>query len=94
VTKPFVDIDPEALDGLIARVTDAREYGLALSAADNQLLLDALMTLVQVQERLTGQDITLHKLRKLLGIVRSSEKHQRCVGRRQPQRHRGRQRGS
>lgn len=74
VNKTFTDIDAEALDSLMQRVAEAKEYNLALSAEDNQLLLDALMTLAHLQERLANNDITLHKLRKLLGIVKSSEK--------------------
>jgi len=74
VNTALIDIDGKALEGLIQRVTEAREYGLALSPEDNQLLLDALLTLTHVQESLSSKDITLHKLRKLLGMVRSSEK--------------------
>lgn len=74
MTKAFNDIDTKALDALIQRVTDAKEHNLALSADDCQLLLDALVTLASVQERLANKDITIHKLRKLVGIVKSSEK--------------------
>ena len=74
-TSPTIlTLDNHALDALVARVTEAKDHGLALSAEDTKLLLDALMTLASLQERLNDKDITLHKLRKLLGIVRSSEK--------------------
>jgi hypothetical protein len=47
---------------------------LALSAEDLNLLLNALLTLTMLQERMADYDVTLHKLRKLAGIVRRSEK--------------------
>jgi transposase len=45
-----------------------------LSGEDCQLLLDALVTLASIQNRLASHDVTIHKLRKLLGIEKSSEK--------------------
>jgi hypothetical protein len=73
VSKPFTDIDGQALEALIARVSEAKENNLALSPEDCQLLLDALVTLASMQERLSNHDVTVHKLRKLLGIEKSSE---------------------
>ncbi len=72
-TKKLNDIDSKALDGLIQRVTDAKNHNLALTPDDCQLLLDALLTLTTMQERLGNKNITIHKLRKLVGIVQSSE---------------------
>ena len=74
MSKPFTDIDGPALEALIARVTEAKENNLALSPEDCQLLLDALVTLASMQDRLANHDVTVHKLRKLLGIEKSSEK--------------------
>jgi transposase len=74
VSKAFTDIDGEALDALIARVSEAKDNQLALSGEDCQLLLDALVTLASMQDRLASHDVTVHKLRKLLGIEKSSEK--------------------
>jgi transposase len=37
-------------------------------------LLNALVTLASMQDRLASHDVTVHKLRKLLGIEKSSEK--------------------
>jgi transposase len=74
VSKPFIDIDGEALEALITRVSEAKENNLALSPEDCQLLLDALLTLASMQDRLANHDVTVHKLRKLLGIEKSSEK--------------------
>ena len=74
MSKPFTEIDGQALEALIARVTQAKENNLALSESDSQLLLDALLTLASMQDRLTHHNVTIHKLRKLLGIEKSSEK--------------------
>jgi len=68
------ELSPEELDGLVKRLEDAIEYDLALSGDDIRLLLSALLTLSTMQENLADKDITLHKLRKLVGMVKSSEK--------------------
>jgi transposase len=73
VSKPFTDIDGKELEALIMRVSEAKENNLALSPEDYQLLLDALLTLATTQNRLANHDVTVHKLRKLLGIEKSSE---------------------
>ncbi len=62
------------LDALIERVRAAVAHGLSLSVEDMQLLLKALLSLAHLQERLAESDITLHKLRKLAGLVSASEK--------------------
>ena len=74
MSKPFTDIDGKALEELIARVTEARDNNLALSPEDCQLLLDALTTLIGMQDSLATHGTTIHKLRKLLGIEKASEK--------------------
>ena len=74
MASEWVHIDESTLRGLQARLQEAQEHDLSLSAEDKQLLLDALMTLAHLQERLSDNDITLHKLRKLLGMVQASEK--------------------
>ena len=75
MSKPqAIDLDQKELDALIERVTEARDYDLTLSSEDCQLILDIVLTLVSLQEKLGENDITLKKLRKLLGIVKSSEK--------------------
>ena len=68
------EIDGNALDALIERLNEAKKYELTLSAEDIELLLSALATLATLQDRLTSNDVTIHKLRKLLGMVSSSEK--------------------
>lgn len=80
MAQDFTDIDSEALDGLIQRVQEAKEHDLALSAEDCHILLKALKTLAALQERLSDNDITLHKLRKLVGMVRSSETMDTLLG--------------
>lgn len=68
------DFNADELDALIKRVEHAEKYNLALSPEDTKLLLNALLMLVHLQQRLSHKDVTLHKLRKLLGLTRSSEK--------------------
>lgn len=68
------ELSPAELDGLIGRVQEAAAHNLALSGEDLRLLLNALLMLAQFQSRLADQDITLHKLRKLAGIVARSER--------------------
>ncbi|WP_394706597.1 IS66 family transposase [uncultured Draconibacterium sp.] len=80
MAQDLTDIDSEELDGLIQRVQDATEHDLALSPQDCQILLKALKTLAALQERLSDNDITLHKLRKLVGMVRSSETMNTLLG--------------
>lgn len=67
------DINQEELDALIKRVEDAKTHNLTLSPDDCQNLIDMLLTLATLHERLASNDITLQKLRKLSGIVKSSE---------------------
>lgn len=74
MSKTFNELPTEELDALIIRVQEAIEYELALSPADCQLLLDALMTLANVQQNINSKDITILKLKKLIGMVQSSEK--------------------
>lgn len=68
------EIDSQALYDLIARIEHAIEHELALEPEDLRLLLNAIHTLMTLQSRLEDKDVTLHKLRKLLGMVSSSEK--------------------
>jgi hypothetical protein len=73
-TKNVTDINEKELDELIERIQEAIAHDLSLSVADMQLLLNALMTLAHLHERMADNDVTLHKLRKLAGIVNASEK--------------------
>ena len=70
----FIDLTEGELDALLDRIEQAKTHNLALSVGDYELLLGAVLMLANMQERLEKNDLTLHKLRKLLGMVRSSEK--------------------
>jgi transposase len=74
VPASVVELPVSELDGLISRVEQAKKAQLTLSAEDCDLLLNAVLTLASMQERLSHNDLTIAKLKKLLGIVRSSEK--------------------
>ena len=74
MSKTIQEIDVDALDALIKRLQEAQEYNLTLSAEDIQLLLTALSTLSTLQNSLSDKDVTVQKLRKLLGMVSASEK--------------------
>lgn len=67
-------LDYHALSGLIQRIEEAIANDLALSVEDMKLLLYAITTLCTLQSKMEQDDITLHKLRKLLGMVKQSEK--------------------
>ena len=67
------EISKEELQALIQRAEHAVEHGLALEAEDVQLLIKALHSLLVLQSKIEDRDITLRKLRKLLGIVNPNE---------------------
>jgi hypothetical protein len=69
-----VDLSESELDALLERIEQAKTHGLALSAGDYELLMGAVLMLANMQERLENNDLSVIKLRKLLGMVRSSEK--------------------
>ncbi len=62
------------LDALLERIRDAKEHSLALSVADYDVLLNAILTLANMQERLSQNALTQSRMKKLLGMVNSSEK--------------------
>ena len=65
----IIDLSSDELDALVARLEEAIDYHLALSADDIRLLLNAVVTLPSMQERLSDNKVTLHKLRKLSPYV-------------------------
>jgi len=71
----IAELDRKALAELIARVEEAIEHNLTLSVDDLKLLLLAISTLCTLQEKMEADHITLHKLRKLLGMVQQSEQN-------------------
>jgi transposase len=72
-------ISEEELDGLIDRLKDAIVNNLSLSIDDMQLLLKMLLSFAYMQEQLNDSDVTMHKLKKLAGLVKSSEKFKDIV---------------
>ena len=74
----IIELPASELDELISRVEQAKQAQLCLSAHDCDLLLNAVLTLATMQERLSHNDLTVTKLKKLLGIVRSSERPAIC----------------
>nr|WP_255491104.1 IS66 family transposase [Spartinivicinus marinus] len=62
------------------KISESMEYGLALNKEQGQQALDAISTLINLHQQLQNQDITLHKLRKQLGIEKSSEKRSDVLG--------------
>jgi hypothetical protein len=79
VSQEVVELSQVQLDGLIARVEQAAEHDLALSGEDLRLLLKALLMLTELQAHMADTEMTLRKLRKLAGIVASSEKYKDVV---------------
>jgi hypothetical protein len=75
-----IDLDVKELDALIKRLEEAIEHNLALSTEDIRLVLQAVKTLASMQERLSTNDVTVHKLRKLVGMIQSSEKLASLLG--------------
>ena len=82
-TPEITDINFHELAKLIERVEQAIAYDLALSVEDMKLLLCAITTLCTLQSQMEQRDITLHKLRKLLGMVQQSEQRQSSDHKRQ-----------
>ena len=72
-TSSIKQINTKELGELIERVEHAILHDLALSTEDMKLLLSAIMTLCSLQQKMAQDDVTLHKLRKLLGMVKQSE---------------------
>lgn len=70
----IMQLDYPALSELIKRIEEAIANDLALSVEDMKLLLCAITTLCTLQSKMEQDDITLHKLRKLLGMIKQSEK--------------------
>lgn len=68
-----IDIDRCELKELITRLQYAIDNDLSLTSEDMKLLLAAINTLCEVHDRLEQDDITLNKLKKLLGMIAASE---------------------
>lgn len=68
------EIDEKELDALIERIKKAKADNLALTESDIDLILKMLTSFAYLSEKLSDNDITLHKLKKLAGIVSTSER--------------------
>jgi transposase len=73
-TESIQEISQAELNALIERVELAIKNELALSIEDMKLLLLAIHSLSLLQQKIEDKEITLYKLRKLLGMVKQSEK--------------------
>ena len=76
------EIDYAELSALMTRIEQAIAHDLSLSVEDMKLLLNAITTLCTLQAKIEQDDITLHKLRKLLGMIKQSEKRKTSTSRR------------
>ena len=76
------EVNFKEIEALICRVEHALEHDLALDADDMRLILSAIHTLLNVQSKLEDKDMTLYKLRKLLGMIQSSERRHGSGGNR------------
>lgn len=68
------DVSLDEIESLIDRVQAAINDGVAVAPEDLSLLLEILKSYLYIQDRLKKNDLTLLKLRKLLGMISSSEK--------------------
>ena len=68
------DMKHKEIDAVISRAERAVQSGESIPAKDLKLLLEVFKAYLHVHERLQNNDLTLHRLRKLLGIIPSSEK--------------------
>lgn len=76
------EVNFQEIEALISRVEHALEHDLALDAEDMHLILSAIHTLIEVQSKLEEKDMTLLKLKKLLGMIKQSERRDHSGGRR------------
>ena len=74
-------IDRAEIAALIERIEHAIEHNLALTVDDMKLLLSAMLTLCTLQSQIEQDSVTLNKLRKLLGMVKQSEKRRNKANR-------------
>ena len=72
--QTFKHISALELEALMQRVEHAIDHDLTVEASDLSLLLQAIQTLAYLQTSIEEKNTTLTKLRKLLGMVPSSEK--------------------
>lgn len=61
----------EELDAFIKRVEEAIKYDLSLEKSEIAMLLEAFKAMIFMQDKLQKNDLTILKLKKLLGRVYS-----------------------
>ncbi len=69
-------INPEQVQALFHRAEDAVTYGMALDKTDGRTLIEMGKSYAHLHEQLEANELTIKKLRKLLGMEPSSEKHE------------------
>ena len=77
---PIKEISEKELDALIKRLEEAIENDLSITKEDMKLWFEIGMSFAYFQEQLSDNKVTLHKLKKLAGIVSSSEKLKKISG--------------
>jgi transposase len=70
----YKDVTLDQIHALIQRIEYAHKNHLSLTQDDYLLLLDALSSLLHLQVKISDHEITVQKLRKLIGVVSSSER--------------------
>src|SRR6056300_1640590 len=70
-----LQLNHEQAQALFNRAEDAVTYGMALDKKDGKTLIEMGKSYAHLQEQLEANELTIKKLRKLLGMEPSSEKH-------------------
>lgn len=70
----YKDVTLDQIHELIQRIEYAHKNHLSLTQDDYLLLLDALSSLLHLQAKISDHEITVQKLRKLIGVVSTSER--------------------
>ena len=73
----FIDISKQDLNELNGRIESAITDGQTVGPGDLSLLLQMAKTYAYIHEMLSSADLTVYRLKKLLGIVPKSEKKKR-----------------
>jgi hypothetical protein len=70
----ILDVSQKEIDALIDRLQAAIDHDLSVEKDDLILLLQLVETLTHLQSKMNEQDMTLIKLKRLLGLMPKSEK--------------------
>ena len=65
------ELSEKELDALIARMESAIENDISITKEDMKLWLEIGLSFAQLSEQLADNDVTLYKLKKLAGMVKS-----------------------